>query len=359
MDDSSADWRDTGWVQRHSPVKYPPGKSSSRGRQVSAGGASASFIAPSKSDQQRPAHERHEQVAQPPGVAGCQLLRVARVEARPLNVPLVAPFTIATTEVREVRNVAIRLELELLGGGTDSCQGTDESGGCAAQCVPSGGRGRSGLMVGWGEAPTLPPVTFEDQPAALAGCQLASAWLQGRHFESDKWQDVVRGLGEHLPGHRFASVRAGMEMALLDAVAQHARAPLWRFFGGAARSVTTDITVAADESCRSPDDARRIAERHLVGALNIKLAKVGVLGALQVAAIAKQASLALMMGGMVETRLAMGFAAHLAAGLGGFRYIDLDTPLLLAEDPVRGGYRVEGPVYILGDEPGHGAWLDW
>ena len=53
---------------------------------------------------------------------------------------------------------------------------------------------------------------------------------------------------------------------------------------------------------------------------------------------AQGAGKGLMLGGMVETRLAMGFAATLAAGTGAFEYIDLDTPLLLAKDPIaRGG----------------------
>jgi hypothetical protein len=45
-----------------------------------------------------------------------------------------------------------------------------------------------------------------------------------------------------------------------------------------------------------------------------------------------------MIGGMVEARLAMGTSACLAAGFGGFAFIDLDTPLFLAEDPFEGGY---------------------
>ena len=38
-------------------------------------------------------------------------------------------------------------------------------------------------------------------------------------------------------------VRAGVEMALIDAVANNIRVPLWRLFGGASNSITTDITV--------------------------------------------------------------------------------------------------------------------
>jgi hypothetical protein len=33
------------------------------------------------------------------------------------------------------------------------------------------------------------------------------------------------------------------------------------------------------------------------------------------------------------------------AGLGGFRFVDLDTPMLLAEDPFTGGYEQRGGVY--------------
>ena len=63
-----------------------------------------------------------------------------------------------------------------------------------------------------------------------------------------------------------------------------------------------------------------------------------------------------MIGGMVETRIAMGFAAHFAAGLGTFKWIDLDTPLLLAEDPVLDGYTSIGPKYSLDTiEAGHGG----
>lgn len=80
-----------------------------------------------------------------------------------------------------------------------------------------------------------------------------------------------------------------------------------------------NISIAADESCRSVDDAHIIVKGNLAHVINIKLAKSGVLGALDIIDVAKSAGIALMFGGMVETRLAMGFAGHLAAGLGCFR----------------------------------------
>lgn len=119
------------------------------------------------------------------------------------------------------------------------------------------------------------------------------------------------------------------------------------------------VAVAADESCRSLVDVKRIVNDNLADVVNIKLAKLGVIGALEIIDFARASGLDLMIGGMVETRLAMGFAGHLAAGLGCFKFIDLDTPILLSEDPVLEGYQVSGPVYKFTNSRGHGGFLDW
>jgi L-alanine-DL-glutamate epimerase-like enolase superfamily enzyme len=79
------------------------------------------------------------------------------------------------------------------------------------------------------------------------------------------------------------------------------------------------VSVAADESCRSLVDVKKIVKEKLADVINIKLAKVGVVGALEIIEFARASGLHLMIGGMVETRLAMGFAGHLAAGLGCFK----------------------------------------
>ena len=55
----------------------------------------------------------------------------------------------------------------------------------------------------------------------------------------------------------------------------------------------------------------------LLTSINIKLTKLGVLGALEIIDAARKANIALMIGGMVETRI----AGHLAAGLGCFRSV--------------------------------------
>jgi L-alanine-DL-glutamate epimerase-like enolase superfamily enzyme len=98
------------------------------------------------------------------------------------------------------------------------------------------------------------------------------------------------------------------------------------------------IPVAADESAGSAADALRIARAGAAQVINIKLMKSGVVEALAIAEIARAAGLGLMIGGMVEATLAMSMSACFAAGLGGFAFVDLDTPLFLAEEPFVGGY---------------------
>lgn len=118
---------------------------------------------------------------------------------------------------------------------------------------------------------------------------------------------------------------------------------------------TSGVAVAADESCQSVDDLELL---NGVSVINIKLMKSGVLGAISLAEAARAQGFRLMMGGMVESRLAMGCAAAIAAGFGSFDFIDLDTPLWLAEDPCSGGYVQVGPRLTLPAAPhGHGTSL--
>jgi len=107
------------------------------------------------------------------------------------------------------------------------------------------------------------------------------------------------------------------------------------------------VLVAADESLRGPEDVLRLARSKAAQVVNLKLMKSGIFGCLEIARTARAAGLGLMIGGLVESRLAMTCAAHLAAGLGGFSFIDLDTPLLFARDPMRGPRIGPGGVYEL------------
>lgn len=118
------------------------------------------------------------------------------------------------------------------------------------------------------------------------------------------------------------------------------------------------VPVAADESVHTAADALRVARMGAASVINIKLMKSGIVEALDIAAVARAAHLKLMVGAMMESRLAIAVSAHLVAGLGGFRYVDLDTPMLLAGDLFTGGYAQDGMTYVLESvRAGHGVSL--
>lgn len=107
------------------------------------------------------------------------------------------------------------------------------------------------------------------------------------------------------------------------------------------------VPVAADETVASRADAWRFAKARAGSVINVKLMKYGVAEAIDVAAVARASGLGLMIGAMIESSLGLACAAHLAAGLGGFEFVDLDTSLWFARDPMRGLRLRHGGVYDL------------
>lgn len=112
--------------------------------------------------------------------------------------------------------------------------------------------------------------------------------------------------------------------------------------------------ICADESVATLTDAANVCRNRAADVINIKIMKSGVSDALDIAQYVLGAGLDIMFGGMLETRLAMGCSLAMAAGLDPVHTLDLDTPLLMAEDPWNGGYRYEGPTMHLSKEPGLG-----
>lgn len=118
----------------------------------------------------------------------------------------------------------------------------------------------------------------------------------------------------------------------------------------------TRVLVAADEGARSAEDVTRLAMERAADVVNVKITKTGVAEAYDIIATARGFALDLMIGGMVETPLAMSVSACLAAGQGGFRFVDLDTPLFMKNPPTEGGYRQEGPILDVSHiDRGHGV----
>ena len=103
----------------------------------------------------------------------------------------------------------------------------------------------------------------------------------------------------------------------------------------------------ADESVINTRDALRVIEAKAVDGINIKLAKCGLTGALDMIPIAQRAGVRLAIGCMEESKLGLAASVHLACGTGVFEWIDLDSFLLLDVTAPAGGFRVRGPMYSV------------
>jgi L-alanine-DL-glutamate epimerase-like enolase superfamily enzyme len=124
----------------------------------------------------------------------------------------------------------------------------------------------------------------------------------------------------------------------------------------ARRPLPFPVLLCADESARSAEDVLDLARNRAAHAINIKPMKTGVVEALAMWDIARTAGMAMMIGGMVESMLAMSFSAHFAAGLGGFSYVDLDTPMFIADSPFEGGFLQRGALLDVAHiGAGHGV----
>jgi L-alanine-DL-glutamate epimerase-like enolase superfamily enzyme len=341
---------------------------------------------------------------------------IRSIAVEPLDIPLLEPFTIATGSVSSANNVLVTLTL------------ADGS-------------------VGYGECAPFSPSTGETQETALAAARGCAVLLEGR--DAAHWR-VLSKLLRSVYFSQHTAI-AGMEMALLDALARSYGMPLYVFFGGASSAIETDysipmvapehgyelakaavargirclkvkiggdihedvarveairegapglgltldanqgytaseallclealddrdirplmleqpvhkedyeglryvtqhtsVPIAADESAYSAANVAHLIQMRACNVVNIKLMKCGFVEALDIAAVCRANHIELMIGAMMESRLATSAAAHFVAGLGGFRYIDLDTPMLLADDLFVGGYEQRGGVYDLG-----------
>jgi o-succinylbenzoate synthase len=116
-----------------------------------------------------------------------------------------------------------------------------------------------------------------------------------------------------------------------------------------------DIPTLADESVFGPYDALKILQTRAADIINIKLMKTGgIRNARRITSIAEVYGVECMIGCMLEAKVSVTAAVHLAAAKSIITKIDLDGPILCSEDPVHGGAKFEEYKITLGDEPGLG-----
>lgn len=122
----------------------------------------------------------------------------------------------------------------------------------------------------------------------------------------------------------------------------------------------TTIPVMADESCYDHRDARRLIANNACDSINIKFSKSGgIAEARRIHDVAQEHGVPCMIGGMLETRLALAANVHFAYASPQVQFFDMDTCMVghLA-DPVTGGIQYDGFHITLSDEPGIGADVD-
>ncbi len=114
------------------------------------------------------------------------------------------------------------------------------------------------------------------------------------------------------------------------------------------------VPLVADESVITLNDLQKVISKQAADVVNLKIMKSGLIETVDIAVAAHAMDMKMMMGGMLETRLAVGCSLSVAAGLGSVSYFDLDTPLLMKNDLFSGGYEYSGPELRISESHGLG-----
>lgn len=322
-----------------------------------------------------------------------------QVTAEPLSVPTLDPFVIASGRVHATRSVLVRVTL-------DGFEGLGEG-----SCLPPVTKeDQPDALAALERHPNLDDLA--EFPVARAALEMAILDAKARRAGQPLWR-FLGGTGDAAPkletditlpiltpermaelaahwwglGFRKFKVKAGHDLKAdlerLEAI--KAAVPLAQFQPDANGGFTVDEAlryldtglpfICFEQPCATAAELRQLAKQTLVpiiadesvkhvhdlehldsiGGVNLKISKSGgILAAREIGLAAKRRGMKVMVGGMVETKLGMTAAAHLAASLGGADFADLDTAFLLTENPFEGGYEAQGAVLHLPEAPGLG-----
>ncbi|HTE09822.1 MAG TPA: dipeptide epimerase [Chitinophagaceae bacterium] len=117
------------------------------------------------------------------------------------------------------------------------------------------------------------------------------------------------------------------------------------------------VKIMADESVFDHHDAERLIAADACDYVNIKFSKSGgILEANKINDACKKNNIPCMMGGMLESRVALSAFAHFALAHDNIVFNDMDTCMLgHKSDPVTGGVQYNGYYVEVPDTPGIGA----
>jgi L-Ala-D/L-Glu epimerase len=135
--------------------------------------------------------------------------------------------------------------------------------------------------------------------------------------------------------------------------------PYWNLAALKAIHARSPVAIVADEAVFDHHDAFRVLSEDAADYVNIKLSKSGGIRTGQkAAAVVDAAGKSCMIGCMMESRLGLTAAAHLASAMTHFKFFDLDSAHILASDPVVGGMRYDKDLVLLDETPGLGVDVD-
>jgi L-alanine-DL-glutamate epimerase-like enolase superfamily enzyme len=120
------------------------------------------------------------------------------------------------------------------------------------------------------------------------------------------------------------------------------------------------VKIMADESVYNHHDARKQINSNSCDYINIKFSKSGgIFEAKQIYDVAAEKNIPCMMGGMLESRIALSAKLHFVYASPNIKFYDMDTCMLghLA-DPCIGGVTYDGYFLNIDDAPGIGADAD-
>lgn len=119
----------------------------------------------------------------------------------------------------------------------------------------------------------------------------------------------------------------------------------------------TIVPIMADESVYTNHDAERLCKADACDYINIKFSKSsGIHEALKIQAVAAEYNVPCLIGGMLESRLALAAKVHFAYASPNVKFYDLDTCMVgHLEDPVIGGIQYRGYAIDIADSIGIGA----
>jgi L-alanine-DL-glutamate epimerase-like enolase superfamily enzyme len=120
------------------------------------------------------------------------------------------------------------------------------------------------------------------------------------------------------------------------------------------------VKIMADESVYNHHDARKQINSKSCNYINIKMAKSGGLfEAKKIHDLAAETNMPCMMGGMLESRIALSAKLHFVYANPNIKFYDMDTCMLgHLEDPCTGGVTYDGYFLNIDDAPGIGADAD-